>query len=82
MYYSKRFRAIDTDKETSIYLEHYYTKSFEEFKQKIQKGTCDPKWSRQLYEFFRYNPDMKHLKETEEDIVQLYQGKEVERRTY
>lgn len=82
MYYSKRFRAIDTDKETSIYLEHYYTKSFEEFKQKIQKGTCDPKWSRQLYEFFRYNPDMEYLKETEEDIVQLYQGKEVERRMY
>lgn len=80
MYCSKRFRAIDTDKETSIYLEHYYTKSFEEFKQKIQKGTCDPKWSRSLFEFFKYNPDMEYLKETEEDIVQLYQGEKVEKR--
>lgn len=80
MYCSKRFRAIDTDKETSIYLEHYYTKSFEEFKQKIQKGTCDPAWSRSLFEFFKYNPDMEYLKETEEDIVQLYQGEKVEKR--
>lgn len=80
MYYSKRFRAIDTDKETSIYLEHYYTKSFEEFKQKIQKGTCDPAWSRSLFEFFKYNPDMEYLKDTEEDIVQLYQGEKVEKR--
>lgn len=79
-YNGVRFRSIKTDKKTSIYLEHYYTKSFEEFKEKIQKGTCDPSWSRSLYEFFKYNPDMEYLKETEEDIVQLYQGQEVTKR--
>ena len=79
-YNGVRFRSIKTDKKTSIYLEHYYTKSFEEFKEKIQKGTCDPSWSRSLYEFFKYNPDMEYLKETEEDIVQLYQGQEVTNR--
>lgn len=79
-YCSERFRSVKTDKETSVYLEHYYTKSFEEFKQKIQKGTCDPKWSRSLFEFFKYNPDMEYLKETEKDIVQLYQGEKVEKR--
>lgn len=79
-YNGVRFRSIKTDKKTSIYLEHYYTKSFEEFKEKIQKGTCDPNWSRSLYEFFKYNPDMEYLKETEEDIVQLYQGQEVTKR--
>ncbi|WP_286144695.1 glycosyltransferase family 2 protein [Bacteroides caecimuris] len=54
-------------------IEHYYTKSWEEWKEKIiTRGACDPLYKRKLNEFFNYNPDMEYLKE--EDTEQFYQG--------
>lgn len=53
-------------------IEHYYTKSWEEWKEKIiTRGACDPKYKRKLNEFFKYNPEMQYLKE--EDKEQSYQ---------
>ncbi len=55
-------------------IEHYYTKSWEEWKEKIEtRGCCDPKYLRNLVEFFEYNPDMKFL-DTGENTVQKYQA--------
>jgi len=55
-------------------VEHYYTKSWEEWKEKIEtRGCCDPKYLRRLSEFFKYNPSMKFL-DTGENTVQKYQA--------
>lgn len=43
-------------------IDHYYTKSWEEWKVKIkERGGADPKYHKSLQEFFVYNPDMDHL---------------------
>ncbi len=53
-------------------IEHYYTKSWEEWENKIlSRGACDPKYKRKLNDFFKYNPDMEYLKT--EDAEQSYQ---------
>ncbi len=44
-----------------IQLNHYYTKSWEEWKRKISRGVADPHFGRNLREFFLYNPDMTYL---------------------
>lgn len=53
-------------------IEHYYTKSWEEWKEKIlTRGSCDPEYKRKLNDFFKYNPDMIYL--MDEDSEQAYQ---------
>lgn len=44
-------------------LNHYYTKSYEEWKNKMKRGSCDPNNKRGYYNFFIVNPDMEYLKE-------------------
>lgn len=47
-----------------ICLDHYYTKSYEEWLNKIKRGSCDPYYSRKYAEFFEYNPDMEYCRES------------------
>jgi hypothetical protein len=42
----------------NIKLDHYYTRSLEEWVEKITRGTCSPYASRRYEEFFVYNPDL------------------------
>lgn len=44
-------------------VDHYYTKSYEEWKAKIGMGTCDPIFNRKYADFFLYNPDMEYCRE-------------------
>lgn len=54
-------------------IDHYYTKSWEEWKKKImERGGADPNYHKALREFFFYNPDMSHL-DTGENTVQSYE---------
>lgn len=55
-------------------IDHYYTKSWEEWKWKIkERGGADPNYHKILSEFFFYNPDMKYL-DTGENVCQSYEG--------
>ena len=51
-------------------INHYFTKSFEEWLEKIGRGQGDSTHTREVDEFWIYNPNMLHLKE---DIEQRYQ---------
>jgi len=42
----------------AAYVEHYYTKSLEEWREKISRGSADPCWFREHEEFYMHNPDM------------------------
>lgn len=53
-----------------VVIEHYYTKSWEEWQQKISRGSSDPVMVKSLNEFFIYNPDMSYLKG--ENVKQEY----------
>ena len=53
--------GLTTDK---ILIDHYYTKSYEEWKEKMSRGTCDPYYSRKYEEFFELNPDLIRCRET------------------
>lgn len=52
-------------------LNHYYTRSYEEWVQKIKRGSSNPNFRRKYSDFFELNPDMKHL-DTREDYEQGY----------
>ena len=52
-------------------LNHYYTRSFEEWVQKMARGTAVPYAGRNFREFFKLNPDMAYL-DTGEDYRQKY----------
>ena len=41
-----------------IIIHHYYTRSLEEWKEKITRGTCAPECRRRYDEFFTINPDL------------------------
>lgn len=40
---------------------HYVTRSFEEWKDKIMRGSCDPTFLRKFIAYFKYNPDLTYL---------------------
>lgn len=61
---------LTTDK---ICIDHYYTKSYEEWMKKISRGTCDPYFCRKYQEFFKHNPDLEDCRE-ETYPVQLYES--------
>lgn len=42
-----------------IVIDHYFTKSYEEWCEKINKGSCCPLTTRKLEDFFILNPDLK-----------------------
>lgn len=46
-----------------VCVDHYYTKSYEEWLEKLRRGTCDPVYSRKYADFFVYNPDMEYCRE-------------------
>lgn len=46
---------------TGVIIDHYYTKSYEEWCNKILRGSCDPDYRRKYDEFFKYNPNMTSL---------------------
>lgn len=46
-----------------ICLDHFYTKSYEEWVEKMLRGTCDPYYTRKYAEFFVINPDLKDCQE-------------------
>jgi len=47
----------------AICINHYFTKSYEEWIEKLQRGSCNPHYSRQYNDFFEYNPGMKFCRE-------------------
>ena len=55
-----------------ICIDHYYTKSYEEWIEKMARGRCDPYYSRKYDEFFIFNPDMEFCRE-EVYPVQIYE---------
>lgn len=52
-------------------LNHYYTRSYEEWLKKISRGTVVPYAKRKYSEFFELNPEMSYLN-TGEDYCQMY----------
>lgn len=52
-------------------LNHYFTKSYEEWCTKMSRGSCDPKVRRGYQLFFKVNPDMEYLN-TGENYLQSY----------
>lgn len=62
--YSNKERCDPYDDHTkgpidTIVVDHYFTKSYEEWKEKLKRGSCDPNYIREYDEFFEYNPEMK-----------------------
>lgn len=59
-----------------IMLNHYYTRSLEEWTEKIYRGTCLP-WCRRKYnEFFKLNPDLESFRDYFNATEQQYYIKE------
>ena len=52
-------------------LNHYYTRSFEEWCEKMKRGSCHPYALRRFSDFFELNPDMAYL-DTGEDWAMAY----------
>ncbi|MCL2797027.1 MAG: glycosyltransferase family 92 protein [Firmicutes bacterium] len=46
-----------------ICIDHYYTKSYEEWLEKLRRGTCHSQYGREYREFFELNPDMEYCRE-------------------
>ena len=65
--------SIWKDKVTTelICVDHYFTKSYEEWLEKLKRGSCDADYMRKYDEFFRCNPDMEYCRENIE-IFQKY----------
>lgn len=41
-----------------IVIDHYFTRSYEEWQEKAARGSCDPRCDRKYDEFFLFNPEM------------------------
>lgn len=64
----------DQSNQDLFVIDHYYTKSWEEWKRKItERGGADPNYHKALREFFVYNPDMSDL-DTGENPAQAYES--------
>lgn len=55
-----------------ICINHYYTKSYEEWVTKIKRGTAHAKSGRKYNDFFRCNPDLEYCRE-QIDLFQTYE---------
>lgn len=61
---------------TNCYYNHYYTKSLEEWEEKITRGSCDPRVRKKYSSFFLYNPDLISYKHHEEKF-QNYSSQQI-----
>lgn len=52
--YAKHNAPLD-----KIVVDHYFTKSYEEWCEKIKRGSCDPLCVKKIDNFFDFNPDMR-----------------------
>ena len=69
---NSRNLEYDSEKVTGFYqLNHYITKSYEEWLEKIARGSVNPAYMRKYQEFFEINPDMQYLN-TGENTMQKY----------
>ncbi len=57
--------------DSNCFYNHYYTKSLEEWEEKISRGSCDPRCKKKYSSFFLYNPDLLNYKQSNE-IIQSY----------
>lgn len=58
------YLELDIDNKIStdfFQLNHYYTRSYDEFVSKIKRGSSNPNFRRKYSEFFELNPEMKYL---------------------
>ena len=72
----KNLMFIDDERNKDLFvIEHYYTKSWEEWCWKIkERGGADPNYHKLLAQFFDYNPDMSYLKPDDADkVMQAYE---------
>lgn len=63
--YSQRGNYVynnENENKDLFIVDHYYTKSWEEWCVKINRGSATPKLLKSKSEFFLYNPDMTYLK--------------------
>lgn len=44
--------------EEYIVIDHYFTRSYEEWLEKAKRGSCDPRCIRKYDEFYQFNPEM------------------------
>lgn len=70
----KHFLFKNESKNQDLFvIDHYYTKSWEEWQWKIKdRGGADPKYHKELKEFFVYNPDMVYLNNGQ-NVLQKYE---------
>ena len=61
----------DSETQNFFQLNHYFTKSYEEYLEKIRRGSVNPNFMRRYQEFFEINPDMSYLN-TGEHTLQKY----------
>lgn len=66
------FKSEDLNNDLFV-IDHYYTKSWEEWRWKImERGSSDPTYLKTLQEFFLYNPGMRYL-DAGEEVIQGYE---------
>lgn len=53
-----RTGCSDFSKNDKIVIDHYFTRSHEEWLEKAERGSCDPRCQRKYDEFYYFNPDM------------------------
>ena len=68
VYDQKNNFCYKDDRMELFHINHYYTKSFEEWKEKMYRGSSNPHCLKKFNEFFDYNPDMKYLKDKEKNF--------------
>ena len=69
---NSKILTYDSEISTDYFqLNHYITKSYEEWVEKIKRGTVHPRFKRNYQLFFELNPDMEYLN-TGEDFMQSY----------
>lgn len=64
VYDARNRRETPVDK---ISIDHYLTRSYEEWCEKIERGSCVPDFERKMDEFFFFNPDLMWLKDDIEE---------------
>lgn len=60
------------DTKSLFHISHYYTKSYEEWKMKMNRGSSDPNCLKKFDEFFLYNSDLLYLRDEENNKNQGY----------
>jgi hypothetical protein len=53
-----RTALSDFSPNDKIVIDHYFTRSYEEWLEKARRGSCDPRCDRKYDEFYLFNPDM------------------------